>query len=54
MKVQGNALYDALEQDIAAIWSEVLDMAHFSCMTQQHAASLAHCIARHTRPKEAQ
>ncbi|MCW2479385.1 hypothetical protein [Candidatus Symbiopectobacterium sp. NZEC135] len=53
MKVQGDALCDALEQDIAAIWNEVLDTENFSCMTQQHAASLADCIARHTRLKEA-
>ncbi|MCW2485252.1 amino acid adenylation domain-containing protein [Candidatus Symbiopectobacterium sp. NZEC127] len=26
---------------------------HFSCMAQPHAASLANCIARHTRPEEA-
>lgn len=48
-------------QDVTDYWQRlslgdltVLDTPgdHFSCMTQQHAASLADCIARHSRPEE--
>ncbi|WP_440864152.1 amino acid adenylation domain-containing protein [Symbiopectobacterium purcellii] len=55
-------LLPGMPQDVTDYWQRlslgdltVVDTPgdHFSCMTQQHAASLADCIARHTRPEAA-